>query len=97
LITDEVDEFARARLTAFVGTSDGFRLAEQDLQLRGPGELLGRQQHGWMRLRVADVLQDRELLDTARKEAVAMVEQDPALSAPALRALRRRLAPPVQK
>ena len=92
VITGEADEQVQARLTAFVRTSDGFRLAEQDLQLRGPGELLGRQQHGWLRFRVADLLQDRELLDLARQDALDMLEQDPALASAAFAPLRQRLA-----
>lgn len=89
--TDTTDEPARKRLNAFVQTTDGFQLAEQDLELRGPGTLLGRLQHGWLRLRVADLFRDREVLETARQEALALVARDPQLQNPALAALRERL------
>ncbi|MBI4598461.1 MAG: ATP-dependent DNA helicase RecG [Candidatus Omnitrophica bacterium] len=68
-ISDTDDEAASARLRAFVETTDGFQLAETDLQLRGPGELLGRQQHGLVRFRVANLARDQHLLALAREEA----------------------------
>ena len=92
VISGTTDELARQRLSAFGSTTDGFRLAEIDLELRGPGELLGRQQHGWLRLRVASLVRDREVLEAAREEAFALIEQDPRLSRPDAAALRRRLA-----
>ena len=91
LITDAVDEVARQRLSAFVETGDGFRLAERDLQLRGPGELLGRHQHGWLRLRIADLIRDRELLELTHRDAVALIAQDPTLAGQGFAALRQRL------
>lgn len=92
VISGTTDELARQRLSAFASTTDGFRLAEADLELRGPGELLGRQQHGWLRFRVASLVRDREVLEAARQEAFALVEQDPQLSRPDAAALRSRLA-----
>jgi len=91
VISDTPDEPAQQRLTAFVKTTDGFRLAEQDLHLRGPGELLGRRQHGWLRFRVADLIKDRALLDEARQEAFALVAQDPLLKGEGLSDLRQRV------
>jgi ATP-dependent DNA helicase RecG len=91
VISDAKEEIARQRLEAFVKTRDGFELAEQDLQLRGPGELLGRRQHGWLRLRIADLMRDRATLEDARAEATALIRRDPQLSDPAMTALRRRL------
>jgi ATP-dependent DNA helicase RecG len=92
LISDTKDEDVRQRLTAFVQTTDGFQLAEKDLQHRGPGHLLGRHQHGWFRFRVADLARDRALLESARQEANALIAADPELAAPGLSALRERLA-----
>ena len=77
LISDTADELAAKRLQAFVETTDGFQLAERDLQLRGPGELLGRRQHGWMRFRLADLSRDAGLLELARQEATAEVTHHP--------------------
>ncbi|MBI4343496.1 MAG: ATP-dependent DNA helicase RecG [Candidatus Omnitrophica bacterium] len=92
LVSDSAEDAARSRLQAFVETTDGFRLAEHDLALRGPGELLGRMQHGWWRLRLADVTRDRALLEAARQEAQALIAQDPDLREPAVAALREQLA-----
>jgi len=91
VIRAAADELANQRLSAFASTTDGFRLAEYDLELRGPGELLGRQQHGWLRFRVASLIRDRELLEAARQEAITLVEHDPTLSDPQAAALRHRL------
>jgi ATP-dependent DNA helicase RecG len=73
VISDSTDEAVRQRLGAFVKTTDGFRVAESDLELRGPGELLGRRQSGFLRFRVANLIRDRELLELAREEAIALV------------------------
>jgi ATP-dependent DNA helicase RecG len=92
VIADAGEASLRERLTAFVETTDGFELAERDLEQRGPGELLGRRQHGWLRFRLANLARDRELLESARREAGALIARDPALNDPALAALRERLA-----
>jgi ATP-dependent DNA helicase RecG len=92
LVGDPPDAGAAERLTAFLRLSDGFELAEVDLEQRGPGELLGRRQHGWLRFRIADLLRDRALLDEARQDAAALVQRDPALAGPELAGLRERLA-----
>ncbi len=92
VVSDAADELARRRLEAFVSTTDGFALAEQDLQLRGPGELLGRRQHGWVPFRIASLPRDQALLESAREEALRVTERDPTLREPSLSALRARLA-----
>jgi len=91
LITQATDDTVRKRLSAFVETADGFRLAEHDLSLRGPGELLGKHQHGWLRFRVADLLRDQAMLELAREEAINLVASDPALARPEVAALKARL------
>jgi len=63
-------------------TTDGFKIAEEDLAIRGPGELLGTQQSGIPDFRVASFLRDFALLNEARKEAFALISGDPALSLP---------------
>lgn len=68
-----------ARLSVLASTDDGFRLAEQDLQMRGPGDLLGTKQIGLPPLRIADLVRDSEILICARRIAQKIVEQDPNL------------------
>ncbi len=65
-------EEARARLQVLVDTDDGFRIAERDLELRGPGDFFGTRQSGLPRFRVAELLRDRALLEQARREAFAL-------------------------
>ncbi len=85
-------EEARERLTAFSRTNDGFRIAEEDLRLRGPGEFFGTRQAGLPDLRAANIIRDADLLEKARTEAFALIQHDPGLLAhPELReALRRK-------
>ena len=71
-----------ARLRALAQHHDGFRLAEIDLELRGEGELVGTRQHGLAQFRVAELPQDAELLERARRYAEQVVVEDPELAAP---------------
>ncbi len=68
----------RARLNVMRETTDGFVIAERDLEIRGPGELLGTRQTGAVGLRVADLMRDRELLPEVRRRAEQLQTQDPA-------------------
>jgi ATP-dependent DNA helicase RecG len=61
-------------------TNDGFRIAQEDLGLRGPGEVLGVRQHGIAGLRIADPIADLALLEEAKLAAVALIRQDPDLA-----------------
>ena len=70
-----LSEMARARLKAVAGTTDGFDIAEHDLQLRGPGEMLGTRQSGVPTLRVADLIRDHDLMEIARREAFAALRE----------------------
>jgi len=69
---------AGERLKTMVATNDGFVIAETDLKLRGPGEFFGTRQHGALGLQIANPLRDSELLELARKEAFALVENPTA-------------------
>ncbi|HUO82141.1 MAG TPA: ATP-dependent DNA helicase RecG [Gammaproteobacteria bacterium] len=76
---------ARARLSVLRETIDGFAIAERDLELRGPGEVLGTRQTGELALRVADVLRDQDLLPQVRKAAELLVARYPQRIAPLVR------------
>jgi ATP-dependent DNA helicase RecG len=82
---------ARRRLGVLAETSDGFRIAEEDLAMRGPGDLLGTRQAGLPALRVADLVADGPWLARAREDALELVGR---LEEPALAPLRARLGPP---
>jgi ATP-dependent DNA helicase RecG len=77
------------RLKVMMETTDGFAIAERDMRLRGPGELLGVRQSGFLRFRAADLLVHGELLLDARDEARAVLDQDPGFLAPANTVLSR--------
>lgn len=72
---------AQTRLKTMVQTNDGFEIAEVDLRLRGPGDLMGTQQSGVLQLKIADLLKDQEIFKTARHFAKIVLEKDPDLSA----------------
>jgi ATP-dependent DNA helicase RecG len=91
LTSGRLGEDAERRVQAMVESSDGFRLAEVDLQLRGPGEFFGTRQSGLPEFRVADLLRDAGLLEEARREAQAIVAADPELRAPEHAGLRHAL------
>lgn len=73
---------AKTRLRTMVETSDGFKIAEVDLKLRGPGNMMGTQQSGLLRLKIADVVKDTSILYKARQAAIKLLEEDPNLSKP---------------
>ncbi len=79
------------RLRAFAASTDGFRLAEEDLRLRGQGDFFGREQHGTPALQFARLESDGDLLRDAHRRARAIVEDDPELSRPPHRRLAREL------
>lgn len=80
--TTGVDEEALARLRLFEGTTDGFKLAEADLQIRGEGQVFGERQSGWGDLKVARLLRDQRLLVEARSIARDLLAADPTLRDP---------------
>ena len=79
---DELSKEARRRLETMCRTNDGFELAEVDMELRGPGDLMGTQQSGIPDLKMADLLRDREILTTARYIGNRILEEDADLSKP---------------
>jgi ATP-dependent DNA helicase RecG len=91
LTAARLGEDAQRRIDAMVATTDGFKIAEADLELRGPGEFFGTRQSGLPEFRVADLLRDAPLLEEARREAQAIVAADPELRDPAHRGLRDAL------
>ncbi|HUX41941.1 MAG TPA: ATP-dependent DNA helicase RecG [Rectinemataceae bacterium] len=94
--SDRLTEEGKARLKAMLETSDGFKLAEEDLKIRGPGDLSGTMQSGALGFAVADPVRDLAILEEARADAFALVEEDPALLSEASNPLREvlRRAPP---
>ena len=79
LLADPTTKDGARRLDAMVKHSDGFRLAEEDLRIRGHGTVFGARQSGFSDLRIADILRDRRELVAARREAFSLVEEDPGL------------------
>jgi ATP-dependent DNA helicase RecG len=91
LVSHGGGEDTRRRLKVLVESQDGFRVAEEDLALRGPGEYFGTRQSGLPALRFADLTRDTRLLDRARRTARELVEADPELAAPELAPLARQV------
>ena len=81
LISDARGDTAKRRLKIMCQTTDGFRIADEDLKLRGPGDFFGRRQHGLPELKIADLSQDMELLKQAQDAAKQVLAQDAALRA----------------
>src|SRR6266404_3419732 len=91
LTSGRLGEDAQRRVEAMVETNDGFKIAEVDLQLRGPGEFFGTRQSGLPEFRVADLLRDTALLEAAPRAAQAIIAEDAELRSPAHRGLREAL------
>ena len=91
LVSDNRSPETRARLKVLVDTADGFRIAEEDLKLRGPGDFFGRRQHGLPALRMADLNTDTRVLKEARDAAAALLSADPDVSRPEHRPLLEKV------
>ncbi|WP_435577958.1 ATP-dependent DNA helicase RecG [Gilvibacter sp.] len=85
----KVSNEAKTRLETMCATNDGFEIAEVDLKLRGPGDLMGTQQSGILNLRIADVVRDRDILAMARSFAMELLKNDPNLEHPLNEPVRR--------
>ena len=84
LMTDvKLSHDSRTRMETMVATCDGFQIAEVDLKLRGPGDLMGKQQSGVLSLKIADLVKDSQLLKVARDYATDLIRVDPELTDPA--------------
>ena len=71
---------SKTRLETMTATNDGFQIAEVDLKLRGPGDIMGTQQSGVLNLKIADIVKDNDLLKTARHVAQKVLKEDPKLA-----------------
>jgi len=91
IYSKDLTEEGRMRLKALYNTNDGFTIAEEDLKIRGPGDLLGIEQAGELNVRIADMRTDFDLLKEARREAFAVIEKDPLLTEPEHEAIRQVL------
>ena len=91
LVSDNDSEEVRSRLKIMCRTNDGFKISEEDLRLRGPGDFFGSRQHGLPEMHVADLGADVNVLQKAQDEAWRLLEQDPELSFPGHAALRERV------
>ena len=91
LVSDSDTDEAKARLSILCKTNDGFKISEEDLRLRGPGDFFGSRQHGLPAMHIADLGGDVEVLQQAQSEANELLRLDPMLSAPENRALSERV------
>ncbi len=91
LVSDADGEEVKSRLGIMVKTNDGFKISEEDLRLRGPGDFFGSRQHGLPEMHVADLGADVNVLKSAQDEAQRLLKDDPALTKPEYRALRERI------
>jgi ATP-dependent DNA helicase RecG len=82
---------ARERLKIMTATNDGFKIAEKDLELRGPGDIEGTRQSGALNFKLAHIVNDKKMLETARNLAAALVEEDPELNSAANLCLKQYL------
>ncbi|QBZ98084.1 ATP-dependent DNA helicase RecG [Flavobacterium sangjuense] len=79
---------SKVRLETMCQTNDGFEIAEVDLKLRGPGDIMGKQQSGVLQLQIADLVKDRDILMVARNEALKLLKKDPSMTLPEHQTLR---------
>ena len=91
LLSDSQNEETRARLKVMTQTNDGFRISQEDLRLRGPGDFFGQRQHGLPAMKIADLSCDMRLLDEAQTAARQLMARDPELTEPTHQALRDRI------
>jgi ATP-dependent DNA helicase RecG len=92
LITStEISNEARERMKTMVQTSNGFEIAEKDLEIRGPGDIEGTRQSGVLNFRLASIVHDKPILDAAKKIAEEVVEKDPELLSPENNPLKQYL------
>ena len=88
---NKLSQDAKTRLSTMCATNDGFEIAEVDLQLRGPGDIMGTQQSGLLNLKIADLTRDGQILTLARNVAFEVMENDALFSNPTYAAIRSKL------
>ena len=76
---DKISNEAKKRIDVMTKTNDGFKIAEVDMELRGPGNLLGTQQSGILNFRIADIIRDKDILEYSRNDAKEIIDKDPQL------------------
>ena len=91
LVSDNASESVQKRLEFLCSTSDGFAVAQYDLETRGPGDFFGSRQHGLPTLQIADLMNDTRTLHAAQSEAVALLAEDPLLQRPEHALLARQV------
>ena len=87
LVAEPNSDEARCRVNAMLDTQDGFKIAEKDLEIRGPGEFFGTKQHGLPELKIGNIVRDRQIMEIARKEAFELIEKDRFLKRPENKAI----------
>ena len=97
MTSHQLSSDSKTRMETMCSTNDGFEIAEVDLKLRGPGDLLGTQQSGILQLRIADLVRDRDLLQIARHEASKLLKADVRLELPEHQNLRKAYLELVKK
>ena len=91
LITDAKNDTAQRRMKVMETTTDGFKIADEDLKLRGPGEFFGSRQHGLPEMKIADMLEDRSTLEETQRAAREIIAHDPELSSSESAALKNEI------
>ena len=87
LVSDAQNSDAMSRFEVMTQTNDGFKIADQDLKLRGPGDFFGERQHGFSKLKIGNIIEDMDILQQAKDEAINILTQDPELSSESNRML----------
>ncbi|REG84624.1 ATP-dependent DNA helicase RecG [Winogradskyella sediminis] len=87
MTSHKLSQDSKTRLETMVRSSDGFEIAEVDLKLRGPGDIMGTQQSGILNLKIADIVKDKDILQEARLHAKNILKADPSLASPAHRVI----------
>ena len=87
MTSHKLSQDSKTRLETMVRSSDGFEIAEVDLKLRGPGDIMGTQQSGVLNLKIADIIKDKDILEQARYYAKSVLKLDPSLSLPEHKAI----------
>ena len=91
LVSDAEGDDAKARLKAMQNTTDGFKISEEDLKLRGPGDFFGSRQHGLPEMHIADLYADMDVLKNAQSAATELLKKDPGIDKPENQAIKERI------